>query len=99
MKITAGNLLCGELADGAVGHDEPVCHLHGVGMTALDEKGCLGMGYSVVQSLGLGQVGRDERAEGEEMVGDISDGIGRHQFVAAGGDHHGVVDDRHGNGF
>ena len=44
MEVVGGNLLGGELADGAIGHDEPVCHQRGVGMAALDEKGRLGIG-------------------------------------------------------
>ena len=92
MEIMGGNLLGGKLADGAIGHDEPVCHQRGVGVPTLDEKGRLGMGYLVLQSLGLGQVGGDEGAEGEEMLGDIGDGIGGHELIATGGDHHGVVD-------
>lgn len=75
MEVVGGNLLGGELADGAIGHDEPVCHQRGVGMAALDEKGRLWIGQLCLQSLGLWQVGRDERAEGEKIGGDKVDGI------------------------
>ena len=47
------------------------------------------------EHLGLREVGCDKSTEGEELLDDIVDSILLHQRIAAGRNHHGVIDHRH----
>ena len=76
----------------AIGGAENIGHLAAIGMAALKKIGVGTKGTS--QLLGLGKIRGYERAEWEEMFGNVADDIGLHKQESAGRNHYGVVNHR-----